>query len=633
TIAPVPPTPEILFLITAAFGLVATVVHLFAVGAGAPAAAGVPLLATFAVPAALADELLPWWAMIAAAAGFGLLLVARRGAHRQLIGGVALVAVCGVLALGLGTAAGFVGTAGRFAGLDASGGSGSSTGVGLSPFAALRGQLTQSSPTQLFEVRGLPRATYLRALTLREFQPESGWTIASPDTGPPLPGRLAPDPRPGGGELAEITITNLAFRDYWLPLYGTPLAVGDLPPDRWTYDVRDSIAYTARPRQEDGWTERALLPAPTLAQLRAADGARPGPEFLAIDRVDPRVGEIAQRVAGDAGTAVDKAVALQEYFSGADTGFTYSLATAPSGGDDALVEFLTVGKRGFCEQYASAMAVMLRTLDVPSRVAIGFTGGTEDGDRRVISTSDAHAWVEAWFPGIGWTTFDPTPLADGRTITPPYVAEALAERDGAAGAAAAEPDPPRESTAPAAAPEPPSAQPPADQVTAGGVPVGLVVTGLVLVVMALVVIAPALLRARQRGLRLAAASAGGPDAVGAAWEELLAESADRGVVAEPSDTVRGTARRMIREHRLGNEAQRALRQLVGTVESSWYGGRHPRAGELAEPVRIVRAAIVAGNQLTVRERVLPRSVLRRPPPIAAAEPSDERAAAGSLAGR
>ena len=78
-IAPVPSTPQILFLVTAAFGLLAIGVHLAAVSAAAPAAAGVPLLAVFAVPAALADTLLPWWAMAAAAAGFGLLLVAHTG--------------------------------------------------------------------------------------------------------------------------------------------------------------------------------------------------------------------------------------------------------------------------------------------------------------------------------------------------------------------------------------------------------------------------------------------------------------------------------------------------------------------------------------------------------------------------
>ena len=88
---------------------------------GAPAAAGVPLLAVFAVPAALDDSLLPWQAVVFAAAGFGVLLVLRDGARSQRLGGVVLVAVAVVAALGVGAAGTFVGTAGRFAGAGAGG--------------------------------------------------------------------------------------------------------------------------------------------------------------------------------------------------------------------------------------------------------------------------------------------------------------------------------------------------------------------------------------------------------------------------------------------------------------------------------------------------------------------------------
>ena len=96
-----------------------------------------------------------------------------------------------------------------------------------------------------------------------------------------------------------------------------------------------------------------------------------------------------------------------QWFTGPGSSFTYDLSTAPGNGDDALVEFLTSGRRGYCEQFASAMAVMLRTLGVPARVAVGFTGGRDAAGARSVGTADAHAWVEAWFPGAGWTTFDP----------------------------------------------------------------------------------------------------------------------------------------------------------------------------------------------------------------------------------
>ena len=133
---------------------------------------------------------------------------------------------------------------------------------------------------------------------------------------------------------------------------------------------------------------------------------------------------LAREVTAGRDNDFDRAMALQDFFTGPDSPFRYSLQTAPAGGDDALVEFLTVGRTGYCEQFASAMAVMLRAVGIPSRVAVGFTGGTDFGDYRSIRTSDAHAWVEAYFPGTGWVLFDPTPLTDGRTITPEYVLEA-----------------------------------------------------------------------------------------------------------------------------------------------------------------------------------------------------------------
>ncbi|MCY7342443.1 MAG: DUF4129 domain-containing protein, partial [Pseudonocardia sp.] len=116
------------------------------------------------------------------------------------------------------------------------------------------------------------------------------------------------------------------------------------------------------------------------------------------------------------------------------------------------------------------------------------------------------------------------------------------------------------------------------------------------------------LRAGGGRRRRAAGAAGGPDAAGAGWAELLAESADRGAPPRPTDTVRATARRLVRDHRLDDDAQQALRIVVGAVESSWYGAGHADAQELTGPVRQVRAAIAAGSSLTTRDRLFPRSV-------------------------
>jgi transglutaminase-like putative cysteine protease len=610
--APVAATPEILFLVTAAFGLLTVGVYAAAVIARAPAAAGVPLLAVFAVPAALADQLLPWWAMAGAAAGFGLLLVAAGGLHSQFTGGTALVAGAVIVALGIGIITPFIGTAGRFAG---SGGGGQAGSIGLTPFTALRGQLEQTTPAELFEVRGLTTPTYLRALTLRQYVPDRGWEATRPAPGIPLPGPVQQQPDLPG-EFVDVRFSNLAFRDYWLPLYGEPIDVADLPETQWLYDPASGTGYTGRPREEDGWRQRAVLPTPSMQQLRAAQGIEGvGLEYLDTTGVDPRVGQIAQEAIGNAGPGFDRVFAIQNWFAGPGSQFTYSLQTAPGSGDDALVEFLTVGKTGYCEQFASAMAVMLRTVGVPARVAIGFTAGVDEGDHRTITTSDAHAWVEAWFPRIGWTAFDPTPLTDGRRIDPPYVEEAEAEQSAQQSAPAEDTPAPDEAlSGDEQDPEPTVPEPTqpdaAPQAESPGIdlPVWPLVATLLAVATALV---PAMLRVRDRRRRLAAVARGGEDAAGLGWEELLAESTDRGIDTPSSDTVRAAARRLVREHRLEPEAQQALRQVISAVEASWYGDAHPRPGEIDEPVRTVAAGIAAGSKLSLRGRLLPRSVVQR----------------------
>jgi transglutaminase-like putative cysteine protease len=80
-------------------------------------------------------------------------------------------------------------------------------------------------------------------------------------------------------------------------------------------------------------------------------------------------------------------------------------------GRPPLVDFLFGSRRGFCQHFAGSMAVMLRSLGIPARVAVGYTGGRFDSaqDAFVVVDRDAHSWVEVWFPGEGWLPFDPTP--------------------------------------------------------------------------------------------------------------------------------------------------------------------------------------------------------------------------------
>src|SRR6185436_16913203 len=84
---------------------------------------------------------------------------------------------------------------------------------------------------------------------------------------------------------------------------------------------------------------------------------------------------------------------------------------------DALVQFLH-DKRGFCQQFASLMAVMLRSIGIPARVALGFTQGTPAGEHTwSVSAKQYHSWVEVPFKNYGWLSFDPTPRFNDPSAT------------------------------------------------------------------------------------------------------------------------------------------------------------------------------------------------------------------------
>jgi transglutaminase-like putative cysteine protease len=117
--------------------------------------------------------------------------------------------------------------------------------------------------------------------------------------------------------------------------------------------------------------------------------------------------EVARRVAGKATTPYGAVLALESWFRQTG-GFRYD-ESPPHVAGLPLVTFVTQTKAGYCQHFAGAMALMLRLLGVPSRVAVGFTSGTRDRGEWVVTDHDAHAWVEVWFPGQGWIPFDPTP--------------------------------------------------------------------------------------------------------------------------------------------------------------------------------------------------------------------------------
>jgi hypothetical protein len=132
--------------------------------------------------------------------------------------------------------------------------------------------------------------------------------------------------------------------------------------------------------------------------------------YLGLPVVDSRIPRLAEQITLSADNDYDKALALEAYLR---THFAYTLQLPRTVPHDPLANFLFERKQGHCEYFASSMAVMLRTLGIPSRVVNGFRGGefNDVTSQYVIRASDAHSWVEAYFPNYGWVPFDPTPSA------------------------------------------------------------------------------------------------------------------------------------------------------------------------------------------------------------------------------
>ena len=120
------------------------------------------------------------------------------------------------------------------------------------------------------------------------------------------------------------------------------------------------------------------------------------------------VAALARRLRQGAATPYDYAQAIERYLG---SGFAYD--EAPPQRTVPLAAFLLRDRRGYCQQFSGAMALLLRMGGVPARVGTGFSSGAQDvkGGDYVVRDIDAHSWVEAYFPSVGWVTFDPTPTA------------------------------------------------------------------------------------------------------------------------------------------------------------------------------------------------------------------------------
>jgi len=149
---------------------------------------------------------------------------------------------------------------------------------------------------------------------------------------------------------------------------------------------------------------------PNAKELRLDGIAVPAKmdRYLKLPPLDIRIMKLADEITASASNNYDKAVALERYLR---THYAYTLELPRTPHSDPLAHFLFERKKGHCEYFASSMAVMLRAVHIPSRLVTGFRGGefNDVTGQYVVRASDAHSWVEVYFPGSGWVSFDPTP--------------------------------------------------------------------------------------------------------------------------------------------------------------------------------------------------------------------------------
>ena len=320
--------------------------------------------------------------------------------------------------------------------------------------------------TRVLQVRAPATANYWRATTLDSFSNDQ-WDEDLTAAYPPSDGRraefsteelaLMPSGAEDTGKWTRANVTVDGLRDRHLVGPSVPIAYDTRGLPNVQY-ASGAVAYSTRILERgDEYTSWGFAPRPKPSALARSPATYPSlisdeGYYRTVERGifaplfgDPGREQWAQETfafdsglaayeplyrqalvqAGRARNPYAATVALEAWFR-TGGGFTYdeSPPRAPPG-VPPLVFFAQQSKTGYCQHYAGAMALMLRYLGIPARVAAGFTSGVYDRERRVWNVSDrnAHTWVEVWFQGFGWLPFDPTP---GRgNLSGPYSASSF----------------------------------------------------------------------------------------------------------------------------------------------------------------------------------------------------------------
>jgi transglutaminase-like putative cysteine protease len=646
--SPVVPTAELVMITVAGVFAVAVLVDLLIFRSRRPVTAGLALLSLFIIPASLSPTGAGWLNFSLAAAGYLALLTAegrervRRWGRRLApdraaadamgdavplfrvargIGaaaiGLALVVPGVVPGLGNGLLSGSGGPFGS-----GSGGGRSGRSVLDNPVVSIRPSLRSNHVEEWLRVRTDSAPEYLRLAVLEQFTGEK-WEMGFNPVDSRQDAKDRDLPAPPGLDPATATERYSArieatdnFAETWLPV---PYSISRLEgiKGKWYLHNPTRIVYSPNKKiRGSDYDVAALITRPDPNTVSEAKNYPSEIQQLASVRlgvIDERVRQVALDITKDAPTPWAKVIALQDFFT--DGGFTYSLDVPPGTGNDAIRDFLE-NKVGYCEQFAGTMAVMVRAVGLPSRIVVGFTPGSFQGDYYSITNKDLHAWPEVYFPGTGWVRFEPTPPQAGSSISEPAHAIApLQPRPRPTG--------PGGSANPTATPggvsQPPGINEPRLNQFPGGVPPTRTDTGsrrwLIVLGLLAALFLPALPALTRAFLRRRERARAPTDAARAhvAWHHLEDDASDIGFGWAASASPRVAAHKLISTARLTGEPADAVLRLARAEQVARYARAAGSADGLYRDVATVRSALLAGAARRPRllAIMLPRSTRRQ----------------------
>jgi transglutaminase-like putative cysteine protease len=484
------------------------------------------------------------------------------------------------------------------------------------PTLDLRRNLNQPEDRDVIEYQTTtPGGVYLRLASLPQLN-ANGWSnvqirLNNGRSLPTIPG-MSGEP----SERRSTTIKVLDFSSQYLPLPYAPRTF-DAPGD-WRFDSNSLVVVNAGNRAQDlrrlSYTVESVDVVPDSKDLNNAVAGTPADAAVTAvipsDLPDSLV-QLAKRITADAKTPAAKAAAIQAYLR--SNQFTYSTEPLPGSGYEALQNFLLQDRRGYCEQFASAMAMMARVVGIPSRVSVGFLPGERDEEGWKVSIRDMHAWPELYFANYGWVRFEPTPAS----VTGAAPSWTVQNSDSSESDPSANPS--SESTAnevsPGTAPSAgPSEQPNVPGQGAGAGWRGTLIGTSIALVLLVILAAPATVRVRRRSGRL---NGSGPadEQVEAAWAEIRDTVLDYGG-SWPEGSPRAIGDEMA--NRLDDEESESMSRVATLVERSRYARSFDHGDAMSELPAMtseIRRGVAAPADLSRRlmALLLPRSLFRRTP--------------------